>query len=261
MRILSINKTFHYDGLSITTIQESELATLENIEEYTYIIINGGDGTIRRVIKTLHHLEHTASIILNATGSFNVIARLHRVPKLDHVLQSLSQNITLETTLQSYYSLNDEMFLFSAGNMGDLQHIFLAETLRFGILKNGMAKYVLAVLFLLPLHLILTPFMLLSKRKFFIFTPASFIAKFGSFYGRVENIEIDLANGYNHIELDGDIVTIEEQTLHIQKIGEITIVCSKKPNGSLFSRAKNHFAFLMFLNFKAGTHLDTIQIL
>ena len=225
MRILSINKTLQYDGLSITTIQESGLSSLPNIEEYTYIIINGGDGTIRRVIKILHPLEHTATIILNPTGSFNVIAKLHRVPKLADVLHTLSQNKTPKTTLQAYYSLNNEIFLFSAGNMGDLQHIFLAETLRFGILKNGMAKYVLAVLFLLPVHLIMTPFMLLSKRKFFIFTPAGFMGKFGSFYGRItETIEIDLDNGYNQIELDGDVVTIEEQTLNVQKTGEIAIV-------------------------------------
>ena len=228
MQILSINKALQYDGLSITAIQESELSTLANIDKYTYIIINGGDGTIRRVVKTLHYLECTASIILNATGSFNVIAKLHRVPKLQQVLTSLSQDKTPKTTQQSYYSLNDEIFLFSAGNMGDLQHIFLAETLRFGILKNGMAKYVLSLLFLLPLHLILTPFMLLSKRKFFIFTPASFMRKFGSFYGQVEKLEIDLDNRYNHIELDGDVITIEEQILHIQKMGDISIVCSKK---------------------------------
>jgi len=225
MRILSINKTLQYDGLSIITIQESELVTLPKIEEYTYIIINGGDGTIRRVIKILHTLKHTATIILNPTGSFNVIAKLHRVPKLNRVLHALSQDKTPQTTQQSYYSLNDEVFLFSAGNMGDLQHIFLAETLRFGILKNGMTKYVLAVLFLLPVHLIMTPFMLLSKRKFFIFTPAGFIGKFGSFYGRVtETIEIDLDNGYNHIELDGDVVTIKESTLSIKPLGSIEIL-------------------------------------
>jgi len=225
MRILSINKTLHHDGLSITTIQESELATVPNITEYSYIIINGGDGTIRRVIKTLHTLEHTAIIILNPTGSFNVIAKLHRVPKLQQVLLSLSQGKSPKTTRQSYYSLNEEIFLFSAGNMGDLQHIFLAETLRFGILKNGMAKYVLAVLFLLPVHLIMTPFMLLSKRKFFIFAPAGFIKKFGSFYGKVtDTIEIDLDNGYNHIELDGDVVTVRQSILKVAPAGTIHIL-------------------------------------
>lgn len=224
MRILSINKVIKYDTLSMTNINESALATQPNMEEFDYIIINGGDGTIRRVVKILHHLKHNASIILNPTGSFNVIAKLHRVPELTTVLKNLSEGETPSTDTQNYYSLNEEMFLFSAGNMGDLQHILLSETLRFGLLKNGMGKYLLAVIFLLPLHLIMTPFMLMSKRKFFIFTPLSFLPKFGSFYGKVPELEIDLDNHYNHIELDGDIVTIEENMLHISHAGTIEIV-------------------------------------
>ncbi len=116
------------------------------------------------------------------------------------------------------------MFLFSAGNMGDLQHIFLAETLRFGILKKGMAKYFLAIFFLLPLHLIITPFMLLSPRRFFIFTPARFIPKIGSFRGEVVEMSINLENNYNLIELDGDIVTIQESTLEIKPAGFMRVV-------------------------------------
>ncbi len=225
MRILSINKVIQYDGLSITNIQESELPMQPHMDAFDYIIINGGDGTIRRVVKLLHSIQHEAKCILNPTGSFNVIAKLHRVPKLETILHTLAQGQTPQTNEQAYYALNDEVFLFSAGNMGDLQHIFLSETLRFGILKHGMAKYVLAVLFLLPVHLIMTPFMLLSKRKFFIFTPASFIPKFGSFYGKVtEEIAIDLDNGYNHIELDGDVVTVVESSITIKPLGSIEIV-------------------------------------
>jgi diacylglycerol kinase family enzyme len=224
MRILSINKVIEHDTLSITNISESTLSTQPNIDEYNYIIINGGDGTIRRVVKTLHNLTHNASIILNPTGSFNVIAKLHRVPKLDYVLKNLSEGNKPSTKKQNYYSLNDEIFLFSAGNMGDLHHIFLSETLRFGILKKGISKYILVFIFLLPMHLIMTPFMLMSKRKFFIFTPASFISKFGSFYGKVKKINIDLDNHYNHIELDGDIVTIEQSVLEIKSAGRIEIV-------------------------------------
>jgi len=224
MRILSINKVIQYDGLSITNIQESELSTQPNIDAFDYIIINGGDGTIRRVVKLLHNIQHEAKIILNPTGSFNVIAKLHCVPKLETILHTLAQGQTPQTKQQPYYALNDEVFLFSAGNMGDLQHIFLSETLRFGILKHGIAKYVLAVLFFLPVHLIMTPFMLMSKRKFFIFTPASFIKKFGSFYGKVtEEIKINLDNGYNHIELDGDVVTVLESSITIKSLGKIEI--------------------------------------
>jgi hypothetical protein len=108
--------------------------------------------------------------------------------------------------------------------MGDLQHIFLSETLRFGLLQKGIAKYILAVIFLFPVHLIMTPFMLISKKRFFIFTPLSLIKKFGSFYGKVEEMQIDLKNRYNLIELDGDIVTIEESILNIKPQKSVDIV-------------------------------------
>jgi len=224
MQILSVGQTVQHDKLNITSIEISALPTHPNITTYNYIIISGGDGTIRRVIKSLQHIAHHATFILNPVGSFNVIAKTHHVPKLNKVLESLTNDKYPKTQKQQYYALNHEIFLFSAGNMGDLQHIYLSESLRFGILKEGIAKYILAVLFLLPLHLIITPFMLLSSNRFFIFTPASFIKKFGSFYGEVKEMTIELGNNYNHIELDGDIVTIEESSLHIKPAGSINIV-------------------------------------
>jgi len=183
MKILSIGKKIQYNGLNILSIEYNELSKIKDFSSYNYIIISGGDGSIRRVMKSLQHVETLPPFILNPLGSFNVIAKLHRVPKVKTVLEKLVQEEMLPTQAQNIYSLNKEVFLFSAGNMGDLQHIFLAETLRFGILKKGIAKYALSLLFLLPVHLIMTPFMLLSSRKFFILTPASFISKFGSFYG------------------------------------------------------------------------------
>ena len=224
MKILSIGKTLQHTKLDIISIDLSSLASQQNIEAFDYIIISGGDGTIRRVLKQIHHLKNLPPFILNPTGSFNVIAKIHRIPKVEKLLDSLAKQELPKTKTQKIYRLNEEVFLFSAGNMGDLQHIFLSETLRFGILKHGIAKYILAVLFLFPVHLIMTPFMLLSSKRFFIFTPASFIKKFGSFYGKVEEISIDLENGYNHIELDGDVVTIEESVLHIKPVSSILII-------------------------------------
>ena len=224
MRILSIGKTLQHDTLPITSIEVSEIENRPDIESCDYIIISGGDGTIRRTIKALHNIQHSATFILNPTGSFNVVAKLHKVPKVEKVLDALVNQEALESQKHHYFSLNDEVFLFSAGNMGDLQHIFLSETLRFGLVKNNMGKYILALLFLLPLHLIMTPFMLLSSNRFFIFTPVSFIKKFGSFYGEVKEMTIELENSYNHIELDGDIVTVEEHILHIAPAGNIEII-------------------------------------
>ena len=224
MYLLSIGKTIQHDGLNITSIEASSLSEHHNIEAYDYIIINGGDGTIRRVIKQLHDLDHIPVFILNPTGSFNVVAKLHRVPKIEKVLDTIANGETPKTQMQKIYKLNDETFLFSAGNMGDLQHIFLSETLRFGILKHGILKYILAVILLIPAHVIMTPFMLLSKSRFFIFIPLHFIKKFGSFYGEVKELTVDLENEYNMLELDGDIITIHGRYLYIKQAGSVPVV-------------------------------------
>ena len=224
MKILSIGKILYHDGLDITSIEASSLHEHHNIELYTYVIINGGDGTIRRVLKQLHDLKHMPIFILNPTGSFNVVAKIHRAPKIEKVLNALANGENPKTQKHHLFKLNDEIFLFSAGNMGDLQHIFLSETLRFGLLKHGIFKYILAVILLIPAHIIMTPFMLMSKSRFFIFTPARFIKKFGSFYGEVNDITIDLDNEYNMIELDGDIITVHGKHLHIRQAGNVTVV-------------------------------------
>jgi len=224
MRFLCIGEPLEYPGLNIMYAKVEDLLAYPDIHLFDYLIISEGDGTLRRVVKALRHKGLTAKYILNPTGSFNVISKLHRTPKATKILHTLASGNPVHTDKQPYYSLNDEVFLFSAGNMGDLQHIFLAETLRFGLLRNGIAKYLLSILFLLPFHLLMTPLMLLSSERFFIFTPASFITKLGNFYGKVKEIDIRLSSTYNHIELDGDIVTIKEENLHIAPAGSIEIV-------------------------------------
>ncbi len=224
MKILSIGKTLHHDGLDIISIEASSLPEHHDIELYTYVIINGGDGTIRRVLNRLHSLVHMPIFILNPTGSFNMVAKIHRAPKIEKVLDTLANGETPKTQKQHLFKLNDEIFLFSAGNMGDLQHIFLSETLRFGPLKHGILKYILAVTLLIPAHVIMTPFMLMSKSRFFIFTPLRFIKKFGSFYGEVKELTIDLENEYNMLELDGDIITVHGKHLHIRQAGSVPVV-------------------------------------
>ena len=225
MKILSIGNKIQDNRFNIVNITLSQLDKVQELTQYDYILISGGDGLIRRTIKVLHsQSEEIPPLILNPIGSFNVIAKLHRVKNYKKILDTLANEESISLATHKYYSLNNEIFLFSAGNMGDLQHIFLAEGLRFGVLENNMGKYALSILLLLPFHLIMTPFMLLSSKKFFIFTPASFIPKFGSFYGKVEEMQIDLGNHYNHIELDGDIVTITESTLNINHEGSIDIV-------------------------------------
>jgi hypothetical protein len=215
MNILSIGKVLIHTKLKITHIEESMLSTHTRLMQYDYIIIHGGDGSIRRVVNILENMKHHAKFILNPTGSFNVIAKLHRVPTLIKVLDNLSKNKLPKTKKHHYATLNQEVFLFSAGNMGDLQHILLAETLRFGILKKGMTKYVLSFMFLLPMHLILSPFMLLSSKRFFVFMPFSKTFK---------ERNIHLENTYNLIELDGDILTIKASVLELKPAGYIELV-------------------------------------
>jgi hypothetical protein len=225
MRILSVGKVLKHPGLEIDSITTSSLPEHHDIEQYDYVVIHGGDGTIRRVLKQLHSLRKQPVFILNPTGSFNVVAKIHHAPPIEKVLDMLSQGKEPKTQKHHLFRLNKELFLFSAGNMGDLQHIFLSETLRFGWLKHGIAKYILAVLFLFPVHLFMTPFMLMSKTRFFIFTPLRIIKKLGSFYGEVpKELLIDLENEYNMLELDGDIVTIHGRELHIRQAGNVRVV-------------------------------------
>ena len=224
MKILSIGKVIQHESLNITSITTESLSTHKDIEFYAYIIINGGDGTIRRVLKQLHNLEYIPTFILNPIGSFNVVAKIHRSPKINDVLDLLANGNIPKTHKHHLFKLNNEMFLFSAGNMGDLQHIFFSETLRFGVLRHGILKYLLSFVLLLPAHILLTPFMLMSKNRFFIFTPLRFIKKLGSFYGEVNEMTIELNNPYNLIELDGDLITIEEKKLHITQAGSVPVV-------------------------------------
>lgn len=224
MQILSIGKEIRHTGLDITSIDISEITRVHDIEQYDYVIITGGDGRIRRTLQQLHDMERIPTFILNPTGSFNLVARIHQTPNVEEVLDLLARGEIPNKEKHHLFKLNEELFLFSAGNMGDLQHIILAETLRFGWIEHGPLKYLLAVLLLLPAHLLLTPFMLMSARKFFIFTPFRFIKRFGSFYGEVREMTIDLQNHHNLIELDGDVVTIEENLLHIRPVGYIEVV-------------------------------------
>jgi Diacylglycerol kinase catalytic domain len=211
-----------YPTLDITTIDHPTLQTLTG---YDMVIISGGDGLIRRVVRLLDPMETKPTLILNPTGSFNVVAKFHRTPKLSRVLERLTLSEDFETKTLPYYRINDDIFLFSAGNMGDLHHIFLSESLRFGWLKHGSFKYIIAFLFLLPFHLVATPFMLMSDKRFFIFTPLAWIKKFGSFYGKVEAKQrYDLQNSYNILELDGDIVVIPDSIIEIEPKGVVKLV-------------------------------------
>ncbi len=221
-KLASIGRAIEYPGLDIVNLGFSEI---QQLGKYDAVIISGGDGLIRRVVRALNTVEKKPLLILNPTGSFNVVAKAHRTPRIERVLEKIAADMELREKEIPYYRLGNDIFVFSAGNMGDLHHIFLSESLRFGWLRQGSLKYFLAVLFLLPMHLFLTPFMLLSDKRFFIFTPFGFPSKFGTFFGRIDSrVVFDLQNSYNILELDGDIVVIEESVIEIEPKGKVTIV-------------------------------------
>ena len=93
MRILSIGEVLDMKKRHgrIRTLNISKYRT------YDYIIISGGDGTIRRVIKVLQDIQHSATFILNPIGSFNVVAKLHKVPKIEQVLHALANDAKLNS--------------------------------------------------------------------------------------------------------------------------------------------------------------------
>jgi len=222
VKIAAIGRAIDHPRLDIVTIKQPTPSTLIG---YDTLIISGGDGLIRRVVGMIETFQTKPTLIINPTGSFNVIAKLHRIPKLSQILEVIATSGVLKTKSIPYYRLNSEIFLFSAGNMGDLHHIFFSESLRFGWMRNGSFKYILAILFLLPMHLILTPFMLMSDKRFFVFIPFSWVKKLGSFYGRIEEKKrFDLQNSYNILELDGDIVIIHEPIIEIEPKGAVDIV-------------------------------------
>jgi hypothetical protein len=229
-KILSINGVFKDDRFDIIDVSILQIETLDSIDEYNYLIITGGDGAIRRTLKCINEkfgLLNTPFVILNPTGSFNVVSKYYKVESFKSIIERIAKNQESKITTVPIYAIDKKIFLFSAGNSGDVAHIFISEVLRFGYLQSGALRYILAVAIMLPFHLLVTPFLLFSKRRFFIFTPFGFFNKFLNIYGRIDNdIEIDLENEYNVLEFDGDISVVKKRKITIKKIGDINIVAS-----------------------------------
>ncbi len=228
MTLLSIGKHIEHGNLQIEYLPSSHIDTIEEISKYSYIIINGGDGAIRRALRTFYlkfGSEAIPPFIINPTGSFNVLAKWYRLPKVKNILDALVQERQITIINSPFYAIdNRKIFLFSAGNGSDVAHIFISEVLRFGLLKNGFLRYLVSFLLLLPFHLFAGIFILLSKKRFFIFTPLKF-RKFLNIYGRIDDdIEIDLDNHYNVLQFDGDLSVVKKPKISIKKIGEIRFI-------------------------------------
>ncbi len=223
MKIISINKEVEIKNHDIINTDERNFYETD-LDGVDYVIVSGGDGLLRRIIQSIViEGKHKPKIIIDAQGSFNVIAKKYFVPKLEKILKKLENKEKPEVKKQDIYRLNDHIFLFSAGNMHDALHIHLSEILRIGWLKKGFLKYLISGLLVLPIAIITLPFLLFSKKRFFIFTPYK-LFNFMNLYSKVNELNIDLKNEYNLIEIDGDLLIVEKKAIKIKRIDQIDIV-------------------------------------
>ena len=159
MKFVAINTRVSISGHEVVNTTEKAFYNIL-LKDVDYVIISGGDGLLRRIIEyIIFSGQPKPKIIIDAKGSFNVIAKKHWVPPLSKVLKKIEAGENPSTKPQDVYKLNDYVFLFSAGNMFDALHIHLAEMLRVGILSKGPVKYLLSSLLVLPIALITTPFL------------------------------------------------------------------------------------------------------
>ncbi|HHO42272.1 MAG TPA: hypothetical protein ENN12_02825 [Epsilonproteobacteria bacterium] len=223
MKFLSINGTLNTQEIAVDCIDINKLESID-IKNYNFIVIHGGDGAIRRTVSALSTEERLPPFILNPTGSFNILAKYYKISNPNKIITNLTHGKPPKIANHQTYTLNKHLFLFSAGNIFDAQHIAIAESLRFGWLKNGWVKYALAFIFLLPMHIALLPWFLTSKKHFFIFTPLAKIGNFANIYTKPHPMNIDLPSSYNLLELDGDILTVSDTNVSINLAKNIDIV-------------------------------------
>jgi len=223
MKFIAVNTGIQIKGHEVVSLSEKEFYDVD-FNDADYVIISGGDGLLRRIIQyIIFSGQKKPAIIIDAQGSFNVIAKKHLIPKLSKVVKKIETGDVLKSKKQDVYQLNNHVFLFSAGNMHDALHIHLSEILRVGILRKGPWKYLVSAVFVIPIAVITLPFLLFSKKRFFIMTPFKGF-NFMNLYTRIDRLDIDLKNAYNLLEIDGDLIILEDSKITIKRIDDIDIV-------------------------------------
>ena len=223
MKIITINNDYQIKGAKTIPVTENEFISFP-LEGVDYIIISGGDGLLRRIIeKIIQKGKERPIVIIDAKGSFNVIAKRYMIPKVHKVISKLENGEALDKRKLDVYQLNNHIFLFSAGNVTDALHIHLSEILRIGFLKKGPLRYLISGIFIFPISFITLPFIFFSKKRFFIFTPFKLI-NFRNHYTKISHLHFDVENEYNILEIDGDLVILKERYIDIKKMDEIEIV-------------------------------------
>jgi hypothetical protein len=223
MKFVAVNTNLSINGHEVIYVNENEFYDL-SLNGIDYVIVSGGDGLLRRIIQNIIFSgDKKPTIIIDAKGSFNVIAKKYFIPKIHKTIAKIEAKKTLKIRKHPVYKLNHQVFLFSAGNLHDALHIHLSEIFRVGMLKKGMLKYVLSGLFIIPIAVLTLPFLLFSKKRFFIFTPFESM-NFMNLYTKVKHLKIDLKNDYNLLEIDGDLIILQDRFIEIKKIDDIEIV-------------------------------------
>lgn len=223
MKIVAVNTEINLKNSKVINVAESDFYDLD-LNDVDYVLVSGGDGLLRRVIQHVIYLgQNKPDFIIDPKGSFNVIAKKHFTPQLSNVLKRIESGKKLKFKQQDVYKLNEHIFLFSAGNLHDALHIHLSEILRVGILKKGIFKYILSALFVIPIALITLPFLIFSKKRFFIFAVFK-CCNVMNIYTKVRHLKIDMKNNYNLMEIDGDLVIIKNRFVEIDRIGTVNIV-------------------------------------
>jgi len=217
-KILSVNHSFSYPDIEFDFIDEIEIDLVETLEQYDYILVNGGDGLLRRVVKKLYQRGYDIPIILNPQGTFNVLYHLYKLGKIDHILKKISQNDTLKEKQIEYYTINkEEIFIFSAGNSLDAIYIAISDILRMGFLKKSKLRYLFAFLSIIPLLILFIPFFLLHKKSFLFFKLNIPIKKFLQIFFTLSDLNIESNNKHYLLQLDGDLVSIISDNLQIRQ--------------------------------------------
>ncbi|MFP4332504.1 MAG: diacylglycerol kinase family protein [Campylobacterales bacterium] len=221
-----MNKVFEKEGLDIVSIEEGELSCVD-IESFEYILVSGGDGAIRRVVEYMAKNNiKMPKLIVDPEGTFNMIYKLYRIKTPEDILEKIAQESALKEVDRNYFSVNsDHYFIFSAGNSLDMIYIILSDLFRVGFLVKSKLRYLISIIFLLPLIVIMIPFFLVVKKYFLVFNGYDFRLKsILNIHLNPSEVRIELDSDYNIWQMDGDIVVVRSKSNHIKKAGRLKLI-------------------------------------
>ena len=215
-KVLAVNHEVNLESCDYTFITESELYSC-SVESYDYVIVTGGDGLLRRVVSWIHrtipHSDTSPVVLLNPKGTSNIYRKFHNCASIQQFQSYLKGTTSIKVKACPYYSLNDEIFLFSAGNSFDLACIKLSEKLR--PFLSGFSRYFCSGMIITPILFYYLAKQLLNSNIFFIFK-----LPFRQLKGRTIP-----QNGAVDFQLDGDIVHIpNSEQLKIEEKGTFLLM-------------------------------------